>query len=54
VLEYVSSQKSADKLGSFITWLVARGPIFAYRFRGRWFDIGDVASYKHAQETFRS
>lgn len=54
VLEYVSSQKSADKLGSFITWLVARGPIFAYRFRGHWFDIGDIASYKHAQETFRS
>ncbi len=52
VLEYVSSQKTSDKLGSFISWLVAREPVFAYRFRGRWFDIGDIASYKHAQETF--
>ena len=54
VLEYVSSQKATDKLGSFISWLVAREPVYAYRFRGRWFDIGDIASYKHAQETFRS
>jgi glucose-1-phosphate thymidylyltransferase len=54
VLEYVSSQTAADKLGSFISWLVAREPVYAVRFRGRWFDIGDIASYKHAQETFRS
>lgn len=54
VLEYVSSQTATDKLGSFISWLVAREPVYAHRFRGRWFDIGDIASYKHAQETFRS
>ena len=54
VLEYVSSQKATDKLGSFISWLVSREPVYAYRFRGHWFDIGDIASYKHAQETFRS
>ncbi|MBI3323242.1 MAG: nucleotidyltransferase family protein [Candidatus Omnitrophica bacterium] len=52
VLEYVSSQKTADTLGSFISWLIARETVFAYRFPGRWFDIGDIASYKHAQETF--
>ncbi len=54
VLEYVSSQKATDKLGSFISWLVTREPVYAYRFRGRWFDIGDITSYKHAQETFQS
>ena len=54
VLEYVSSRTASDKLGSFISWLVTREPVYAYRFRGRWFDIGDIASYKHAQETFRS
>lgn len=52
VLEYVSSSQSADTLGSFISWLIAREPVFAYPFRGKWFDIGDIASYKHAQETF--
>ena len=52
VLEYVSSRTASDKLGSFISWLVAREAVFAHRFRGSWFDIGDIASYKHAQETF--
>ncbi len=54
VLEYVSSQKTADTLGLFISWLIAREKVFAYRFPGRWFDIGDIASYQHAQETFHS
>lgn len=54
VLEYVSSQQATDKLGSFISWLVNREPVFAYRFRGSWLDIGDITSYKQAQETFRS
>ena len=52
VLEYVGSSKSTDTLGSFIHWLLGRVPVFAYPFRGLWFDIGDVASYNHAQETF--
>ncbi len=52
VLEYVSSGQSSDKLGSFISWWVAREPVYAYRFRGLWFDIGDIASYRHAQESF--
>lgn len=52
VLEYVSSSKTADTLGAFIAWLIARETVYAYRFPGKWFDIGDIASYKHAQETF--
>ena len=54
VLEYVSSQQATDKLGSFISWLVNREPVFAYRFQGSWLDIGDISSYKQAQEIFRS
>lgn len=54
VLEYVSSRKSADKLGDFIAWLVTQEPVFAYPFRGNWVDIGDIASYKHAQEIFHA
>ncbi|MBI3322489.1 MAG: nucleotidyltransferase family protein [Candidatus Omnitrophica bacterium] len=53
VLEYVSSSKTADTLGSFISWLISLESVYAFRFQGRWFDIGDIASYKHAQETFR-
>jgi NDP-sugar pyrophosphorylase family protein len=49
VLEY---DGSADTLGSFIHWMVSREPVFAYRVRGPWFDIGDMASYEHAQKFF--
>ncbi len=52
VLEYVNSTATADTLGSFIHWLIARNSVFAYRFRGPWFDIGDLASYKQAEESF--
>lgn len=52
VLEYVSSVKAADTLGAFISWLIARVPVYAYRFRGAWLDIGDLASYRKAQESF--
>lgn len=50
LLEYASSVPKADTLGSFISWLIVREPVFAHRFGGRWVDIGDVASYKKAQE----
>ena len=52
VLEYVSSHATADALGSFVHWLLSRQSIFAYRFDGPWFDIGDVTSYTNAQENF--
>lgn len=52
VLEYVGSERSADTLGAFVRWLIARKPVFAYPFQGPWFDIGDIASYTHAQESF--
>ena len=52
VLQYLHSQQSADTLGKFIQWLITRCPVFAYRFRGRWFDIGDIGSYTKAQESF--
>ncbi len=54
VLEYVASQTSADKLGSFIAWLVTQEPVFAVPFRGAWVDIGDRTSYKNAQEIFHA
>ncbi|MBI3616310.1 MAG: nucleotidyltransferase family protein [Candidatus Omnitrophica bacterium] len=52
VLEYVDSKQSADTLGSFIHWLIPKVPVFAYPFRGPWFDIGDLASYTQAQESY--
>lgn len=52
VLEYVQSASSTDTLGSFIHWLISKAPVFAYPLQGPWFDIGDMASYTHAQESY--
>lgn len=52
MLEYVTSRKVADTLGTFISWLIARERVYAYRFRGMWMDIGDITSYQKAQEIF--
>ncbi len=54
VLEYVASSRSTDTLGSFIQWLISRETVFAFPFQGPWFDIGDIASYTHAQESYVS
>lgn len=52
VLEYTSSRQTADTLGSFISWLISRQSVYAFRFEGPWFDIGDMASYTYAQRVF--
>ncbi len=52
VLEYVGQVSAPDTLGSFVHWLIQRNPVFAYRFQGPWFDIGDITSYTQAQESF--
>jgi glucose-1-phosphate thymidylyltransferase len=54
VLEYVVSREVADRLGSFISWLVQQQAVYAYRLKGPWVDIGDAASYRQAQEVFRT
>lgn len=52
VLEYVDSVTTADTLGVFIRWLIARESVFAYPFQGPWFDVGDIDSYTQAEESF--
>ncbi|PIQ83052.1 MAG: nucleoside-diphosphate-sugar pyrophosphorylase [Candidatus Omnitrophica bacterium CG11_big_fil_rev_8_21_14_0_20_64_10] len=52
VLEYLSSSRSSDTIGSLISWLIAHGRVYAHPFRGRWFDIGDSASYEAAKKSW--
>jgi glucose-1-phosphate thymidylyltransferase len=53
VLEYAAAPgANQDTLGSFIRWLVQQEKVYAYRLQGSWFDIGDIDSYKNAQEQF--
>ena len=43
---------SADAPGSFVAWLAQRSPVHAMRMPGKRLDIGDMASYRRAQELF--
>jgi glucose-1-phosphate thymidylyltransferase len=38
---YLEAGNPRDQPGNFIAWLHRRAPVFAYRFEGSWWDIGD-------------
>jgi glucose-1-phosphate thymidylyltransferase len=38
---YLADGNPPDQPGNFIGWLHAREPVYAYRFEGAWWDIGD-------------
>lgn len=42
-----------DAPGSFIAWLCTRVPVHAMEMPGQRFDVGDLASYRLAQENYR-
>jgi len=41
VERYLAEGNPPDQIGSFIAWLHAREPVYAYRLPGMWLDIGD-------------
>jgi glucose-1-phosphate thymidylyltransferase len=41
VEEYLGAGNPPDQPGNFIAWLQTREPVYAYRFDGEWYDIGD-------------
>ncbi|MFH1782890.1 MAG: nucleotidyltransferase family protein [Candidatus Omnitrophota bacterium] len=54
VKEYLSSGASEDAPGYFLEWLSKKEDMFGYVFKDeRWFDIGDMTSYKEADRYFR-
>lgn len=50
--EYIQSSQSADAAGGYIQWLYKKNPVYGFKFSGKWYDIGDVASYEAAREYF--
>ena len=46
---YVAGRSQADDLGSFLSWLVERQPVFAHEMQGERWDVGDRASYDAAE-----
>ena len=39
--QYLAEGNAPDQAGSFVAWLQAREPVYAYWFQGDWLDIGD-------------
>lgn len=52
VRSYLGAGGRADMPGHFLEWLVQRHPVHGYVFRGLWYDIGDLSSYRSACQAF--
>ena len=49
---YVTEKPSADALGSFISWLAPRVPVFTHEMHGSRLDVGDRDGYARAESWF--
>jgi len=47
---YIREGHNADRPGDYIRWLVEVDRVFAHRFEGHWYDIGDLDSYREAEQ----
>lgn len=50
VSEYLKTGKIGDAPGYYIEWLFKKESVFGFVFGGRWYDIGDIASYEEAKK----
>jgi glucose-1-phosphate thymidylyltransferase len=50
---YLRDGNPPDQPGNFVAWLQAREPVYAYRFAGGWWDIGDRAQLLEADNLMR-
>jgi glucose-1-phosphate thymidylyltransferase len=50
---YLAEGNAPDQAGSFVAWLQAREPVYAYWFTGVWMDIGDREQLLAADNVLR-
>ena len=48
--DYINSGGDRDALGNFLAWNIKRNEVLSVSYRGTWYDIGDLESYKAAQK----
>ena len=53
VSTYLAEGNPPDQPGNFVAWLHEREPVYAYRFPGEWYDIGDQAQLLEADNRMR-
>jgi len=51
---YLSEGNNPDAPGNFIPWLIKHKDVYAFRFKGRRYDIGTPESYKKVQKLFEN
>jgi glucose-1-phosphate thymidylyltransferase len=51
---YLDEGNPPDQPGNFIGWLHGRRPVYAYRFSGGWYDIGDPQQLLEADNRLRA
>ena len=50
---YLAEGNPPDQPGNYVAWLHKRSPVYAYRFAGEWYDIGDHAQLLEADNRMR-
>lgn len=50
--EYLQNNSAKDAPGHFIKWLLNKTPCFAYKFEGKWCDIGTKEALEEARLNF--
>jgi glucose-1-phosphate thymidylyltransferase len=50
---YLAEGNPPDQPGNFVAWLHTRAPVYAYRFSGEWYDIGDAQQLLEADNRMR-
>jgi len=50
---YLAEGNPPDQPGNYIAWLHKRAPVYAYRFAGGWYDIGDPGQLLAADNRMR-
>jgi glucose-1-phosphate thymidylyltransferase len=53
VESYLGEGNPPDQPGNFVAWLHQREPVYAYRFAGGWYDIGDPLQLLEADNHLR-
>jgi glucose-1-phosphate thymidylyltransferase len=53
VKTYLAEGNPPDQPGNYVAWLHERATVYAYRFAGEWYDIGDRAQLLEADNRMR-
>ena len=54
VTRYLDEGNSPDQPGRYVEWLYTRVPVYGYRFRGEWLDIGNREQLLEADNRLRA